>query len=212
MMKKIYENVEIGKGSVIEDFVIIGIPPRGKKPGEQKTVIGKNALIRAGTKIYAGNKIGDNFQTGHDVMVREGNTIGENVSIGTKTVIEFNTKIGNNVRIHSNAFIPEYCELEDNCYIGPNVVMTNTYHPLCDKAKECLRNTGVKVCKGAKIGANSTLLPCITIGENALVGAGSVVINSVGPGKVVCGNPAKEIADVSKLKCKTGLKKTPYSK
>jgi len=194
---KIHENVDIGEGAVIGDFVIIGEPPRGKRPGELKTIIGKNATIRSHTVIYAGNIVGDNFQTGHHVMVREENKIADNVSIGASSVVEHHVHIGDNVRIHSQAFIPEETTLEAGCWIGPNVVITNARYPLSPGVKSTLR--GATVRKNAKIGANATLLPGVVIGENALVGAGTVVTRDVPAGKVVVGNPAKVIRDISEL-------------
>ena len=197
MNYKTYANVHIGKNAVIGDFVILGEPPRGKKDGELPTVIGENALIRSHTVIYAGNTIGKNFQTGHHTLVREENSIGDDVSIGSSSVVEHHVKIGHGVRIHTQAFVPEESILEDGCWIGPNVVITNAAYPLSPNAKKELKGAIVK--KKAKIGANATLLPGITIGEEALVGAGAVVTKDVPPGKVVVGNPAKIINDVSEL-------------
>lgn len=205
---KVYLNVKLGTNVQIGDYVIIGVPPKGKKSGELETVIGDNAVIRSHTVIYAGNVIGDDFQTGHTVMIRELNQIGNNVSIGTHSVVEHHVKIGNGVRIHSQSFIPEYCVLEDGVWIGPNVVLTNVYHPLCSKAKECLKGSALK--ENAKIGANATLLPDITIGRNVLVGAGSVVVDDVPDDKVVAGNPARIIKDICDLTCPYGLINTPY--
>ena len=194
---KVYENVDIGEGAVIGDFVIIGEPPRGMRAGELRTTIGKNATIRSHSVIYAGNVIGDNFQTGHHVMVREENKIGDNVSIGTSSVVEHHVCIGDNVRIHSQAFIPEETTLEAGCWIGPKVVITNAKYPLSPGVKSSLK--GVTVRKNAKIGANATLLPGIIIGENALIGSGAVVTKDVPAGKVVVGNPARVIRDISEL-------------
>lgn len=205
---KIYKNVSIASGAVVEDFVVIGHPPRGKQDGELPTVIAEGAFIRSGTVIYAGNKIGRNFQTGHNVTIRESNLIGDDVSIGSLSCIEYKVKIGKGVRIHSQVFIPEYSELKDGCWIGPNVVFTNANHPLCPKAKECLK--GPTVEEGAKIGANSTLLPGVIIGRDALVGAGSVVVKDVPERSVVVGNPAKSIKKITDLKCKSKLSKRPY--
>ena len=196
-------NVKLGENCKIGEFVIIG-----ETPENTETTIGNNANIRSHSIIYAGNKIGDNFSTGHRVFLRENNEIGNDVSIGTNSIIEHNVKIGNNVRIHSGVFIPEYSVLEDNCWIGPKAVFTNANHPRCSKVKECLKGPLIK--KGAKIGANSTLMPHITVGENAVVGAGSVVTKDVPAGKVVVGNPAKIIKDVSELKCKFGRVEKPY--
>jgi acetyltransferase-like isoleucine patch superfamily enzyme len=197
MEYKIHPNVKIGKDAVIGEYVIIGEPPRGKKSGELPTVIGDGAVIRSHTVIYAGNTIGNNFQTGHHVLVREENSIGNNVSIGSSSVVEHHVILGNNVRIHTQAFVPEMSILEDGAWIGPNAVITNAAYPLSPNVKNELKGATVK--KNAKIGANATLLPGITIGENALVGAGAVVTKDVPPNKVVAGNPAKVINDVSNL-------------
>lgn len=194
---KIHPNVTIGKNAVIEDFVIIGTPPRGKKSGELPTTIGDNAVIRSHTVIYAGNSIGNSFQTGHHVMVREENNIGDNVSIGTSSVVEHHVTIGDDVRIHTNAFVPETSILEDGCWIGPHVVITNALYPLSPNVKKEL--TGAVIKRNAKVGANATLLPGVVIGENSLVGAGSVVTKDIPPNKVAAGNPAKVINTISNL-------------
>ena len=182
----IHPNVILGNNVVIEDYCIVGLPFKNMK-GEQ-TTIGDNSIIRAGTYIYAGNCIGNNFQTGNKVNIRELNTIGNNVSIGTLSTIEHHVSIANNVRIHSQAFIPEYCELHENAWIGPNVVLTNAKYPAHPDAKDNL--TGVVVCSNARIGANSTILPGIHVGSSSLVGAGTVVTKDVLSGSIVAGNPA----------------------
>jgi acetyltransferase-like isoleucine patch superfamily enzyme len=193
----IYRGVELGEGSVIEDYSIVGTPPRGKKDGELATVIGAGAVIRSHSVIYAGNTIGKNFQTGNKVNIRESNRIGDNVSIGTLSVVEHHVEIADNVRIHTQVFIPEFSVLEEGCWIGPNVVFTNAKYPLSPGVKDQLAGPVIK--RGAKIGANSTLLPGVVIGENALVGAGSVVVDDVPPGAVVVGNPARVIRQISEL-------------
>ena len=181
----------------MEEYCIIGVPPLGQQKGDFETVIGRNACIRSYTVIYAGNRIGNNFATGNKANIRELNTIGNNVSIGTLTAVEHHVSIGDNVRIHSQAFISEYSVLEDHAWIGPNVVLTNARYPLSLDAKETLMGPTIK--KGAKVGANSTILPGLTIGENAFVGAGSVVTKDVPDGAVVVGNPAKIIKNITEL-------------
>ncbi|MEW6409346.1 MAG: DapH/DapD/GlmU-related protein [Nitrospirota bacterium] len=193
----IYPNVKLGKNCIIEDFVIIGIPPIGNDTHEVKTVVGDNAIIRSHTVIYAGNRIGNNFQTGNKANIREQNEIGDNVSIGTLSVIEHHVKMGNGVRIHTQAFIPEYTILEEECWIGPNVVITNAKYPKSPNVKQELKSAHIK--KYAIIGANSTLLPCVVIGEYAIVGAGSVITKDVPPNAVVVGNPGKIINYRDKL-------------
>jgi len=194
---RLYRGVELGPGSTVEDFCLLGVPPRGQREGDLKTAIGPGACIRSHTVIYAGNRIGKNFQTGNKANIRELNEIGDDVSVGTLSVIEHHVRIGNSVRIHSQVFIPEYSVLEDEAWLGPNVVLTNAKYPQFRGVKENLR--GPIIRKRAKIGANSTILPGVVIGENALVGAGSVVLHDVPDGAVVAGNPARIIKDVSQL-------------
>ncbi|MCK4649166.1 transferase [bacterium] len=205
---KIYSKVKMGRNCKIGDYVVIGLPPRGKRGGKLETIIGDNAFIRSHTVIYAGNRIGNNFQTGHQVMIRENNRIGNDVSIGTSTVLEHHIKVENRVRIHSLAFICEYSILEEGCWVGPKACFTNVLHPLCPKAKECIKGPIIK--KRAKIGANATILPGVTIGKNSLIGAGSVVVKDVGPNKVVAGSPARVIKDIEDLKCPFNLMDKPY--
>jgi acetyltransferase-like isoleucine patch superfamily enzyme len=194
---RLYENVTLGANSVIEDFCIVGAPPRGAKGGELATTIGAGATIRSHTVIYAGNVIGRNFQTGNKVNIRELNRIGNDVSIGTLSVIEHHVDIADNVRIHTQVFIPEFSVLEEGCWIGPNVVLTNAKYPLAPGVKDQL--AGPVIRRGAKVGANSTILPGVTIGEDALVGAGAVVSRDVPAGAVVVGNPARVIRHISEL-------------
>jgi len=194
---RIFEKVLFGHGTVLEDFCIVGAPPRGLRDGELPTIIGDNAVIRSHTVIYAGNVIGNNFQTGNKVNIRESNRIGDDVSIGTLSVVEHHVTIGNRVRVHTQVFIPEFSVLEDGCWIGPNVVLTNAKYPQSPGVKDRLKGPVVRA--GAKLGANATLLPGVIVGENALVGAGSVVVRDVPAGAVVAGNPARVIRHVADL-------------
>jgi glycosyltransferase involved in cell wall biosynthesis/acetyltransferase-like isoleucine patch superfamily enzyme len=205
---RIHPNVTIGPGAVIEEYAVIGRPPAGAEPGEHPTIIGAGAVIRSHSVIYAGCVIGDRFQAGHHSLVREHTTIGGDVSVGSGSILEHHVTVGDRVRIHSQAFVPETTILEDGCWIGPNVVFTNVAHPLCPRAKDCLK--GARVERGAKIGANTTLLPDITIGRDALVGAGSVVLHDVAPGTVVAGAPARVVKEVMDLSCQHGMIERPY--
>ena len=192
-----HPNVHLGADAQIGEYVVLGVPPRGHAPGELETRIGARAMIRSHTVIYSGNVIGDDFQTGHGVLIREANQLGHRVSVGSHSVVEHHVVIGDDVRIHSNAFVPEFTVLETGCWIGPNVVLTNARYPLSPGAKEELQ--GPHVESRAKIGANATLLPGVRIGADALVGAGAVVVRDVPPGKVVVGNPAHVVGDVADL-------------
>lgn len=182
--------------------MILGYPPAGKKEGELETVIGDNATIRPNSVIYAGTKTGDNLSTGHGAFIRENTVIGNNVSIGTYSIIEHDVIIEDNVRIHSRAFIPERSVLKKGSWIGPCATLTNAKFPTSTLAKERLE--GVVVEENAIIGANTTILPGITIGKAAIIGSGSVVTKDVPAGEVWVGNPAKKIKKRSDLKYETG--------
>lgn len=193
----IHAGVKLGKNVVVEDFCIIGVPPRGAKDGELETIIGDDSVIRSHTVIYAGNKIGNKFQTGNKANIRELNEIGNNVSIGTLSVVEHHVIIEDNARIHTQVFIPEYSVLKKDSWVGPNVVFTNAPYPKSKNVKDEL--VGPTLHENAIVGANSTLLPGVQIGKDAMVGAGSVVTKDVAPGDVVAGNPAKFIKKKSEL-------------
>lgn len=188
----ILPNVVLEDNVIIEDFCIIGIETPNSK--NKITRIGAGSIIRSGTYIYQGNSIGKNFQTGNKVNIREDNFIADDVSIGTSSVIEHNIKISNGVRIHSQVFIPEFSLLEENCWIGPNVVFTNAKFPKHPNTKDNLKGPVIK--ENAKIGANVTILPNIIVGSGSLIGAGSVITKNVDSNSVVIGNPAKKIRTI----------------
>lgn len=115
--------------------------------------------------------------------------IGENCNICSHCFIENHVKIGSNVTIKCGVQIWDGIELEDNVMIGSNVTFTNDMYPRSKNKAWTLLKT--KVCKGATIGAGSTILPGITIGENAFIAAGSVVTKNVPAGELWMGSPAK---------------------
>ncbi len=204
----IAKNVQVGQGADLQAPCIIGKAPRGAAEGELSLRIGSQATVRPFTTIYAGSVMGDRLQTGQGASIREDNVLGDDVSVGTNAVLEFGNRIGDRVRIHSGCFL-ELVTIEDDVFVGPNVVFTDDPHPMnCPRYKEC--KGGALVRRRARIGANSTILPGVEIGENALVGAGSVVVDDVPPATVVAGNPAKVIKRVSELKCSPGFFDRPY--
>lgn len=201
-------NVEIGEGTIIDVPSVIGKPPRGAGEGDLLLRIGREGHIRPFTTLYAGSVMGDNFQTGQGVSIREDNTIGNNVSVGTNSVLEFGNRIGDFSRIHSSCFM-EMVTIGRHVFVGPNVVFTDDPHPMgCPRYKEC--KGGAVVEDYVRIGANSTILPGVRIGRNSLVGAGSVVTKDVPPGSVVAGNPAKVIKNIDDLTCPKGFFEKPY--
>ena len=160
-----------------------------KEDGELS--IGKNAIIRSGTVIYSGVRIGDNFRSGHSVLIRENTEIGDNVLVGTNSVLDGDCQIGNNVAIQTGVYVTRYTVIEDGVFLGPHCVTTN------DKYMEYGRELkGPVIRRNARIGANATIFPEITIGENTIVGAGAVVNKNVLPKDTVVGNPARSTSGV----------------
>lgn len=220
MTQKIYKNVKIGQNAQIEDFVIIGIPPKGKEDGDLETIIGDNALIqpfsiiyagstignnaviRSHTIIYPGNMIGDNFQTGHNALIRENNKIRDNVSIGSYCHVAFDCLLEDDVRLHTATYVFEKSILRKGCWLGPGVMLANAKYPLSKRAKEFI--VGCEVGQQAKLGMSCTLAPGVKVGKNALIGLGAVVTKDVPENAIVVGCPAKVVGDVRNLKYSDG--------
>ncbi len=144
-------------------------------------------MIRSGTIIYCDVTIGDNFQSGHNVMIREKTTVGNRVAIGTSVVIEGTTIIGDDVSLQSMVYIPTNTVIGNKVFIGPNTVLTNDRYPPTGIGGL----KGPQIRDGAAIGANATILPGVCIGEGALVAAGAIVTRDVPAHMLAIGTPAK---------------------
>lgn len=120
--------------------------------------------------------------------------IGENCNICSHCLIENEAVVGNNCTIKCGVQIWDGITLEDNVFVGTNVAFTNDLYPRSKNPDWTLLKT--RVCKGATIGAGSTILPGIVIGENSIIGAGSVVTKNVPANEVWVGNPAKHLRKI----------------
>jgi UDP-2-acetamido-3-amino-2,3-dideoxy-glucuronate N-acetyltransferase len=132
--------------------------------------------------------IGENTRIWQFCVVLENATIGSECNLCAHVFIENDVQIGNRVTIKSGVQLWDGIRIEDDVFIGPNATFSNDFFPRSGKRTENFLQT--RVCKGASIGANATILPGITIGEKAMVGAGAVVTKSVPPHGIVVGNPA----------------------
>lgn len=133
--------------------------------------------------------IGKNTNIWQFCVVLKQAVIGDDCNICSHCFIENEVKIGNRVTVKCGVQIWDGITIEDDVFIGPNVTFCNDRYPKSRNKNWKLE--GIKVKKGASIGANATILPGIVIGENAVVGAGSVVTHDVEANTIVMGNPAK---------------------
>lgn len=138
----------------------------------------------------------------HDSLVNiYGCTIGENVTIGPFVEIQKGVKIGKNVKIQSHTFICTGVTIEDNCFIGHNVIFINDKYPASVNPDGSMQKEGdwklipTLVKKGASLGSGSIILCGVTIGENSIIGAGSVVTKDVPPNTIWAGVPARKLRD-----------------
>jgi acetyltransferase-like isoleucine patch superfamily enzyme len=138
--------------------------------------------------------IGDETRIWQFCVVLPNAVIGSGCNICSHCLIENDVMIGNDVTVKSGVQIWDGIELEDHVMIGSNVTFTNDRYPRSkNTAWELLRT---RVCKGATIGAGSTILPGLTIGEKAFVAAGSVVTKDIPAGEIWMGNPARYVRKV----------------
>ena len=205
-MKSPRRKILIGKNKRLGLHVQVGAVP-GRKISSSALAIGDHANIRSGSVIYLGSKIGNRLETGHNAVIREENVIGDHFSVWTNSVLDYGCKIGNNVKIHCNCYIAQFTTIEDDVFIAPGVIVANDLHPGSPEFLTCMQGPTLK--RGAQIGCNVTLLPHVTIGERALIGAGSVVTKDVPPYSLAYGNPARVIKNVMELECSV-KKHFPY--
>lgn len=161
----------------------------------QKTAIVESLQIGERTKIWHHAHVSEGVFVGKDCTIGEGVHIGPKCTVGSKCKIQNGAQLFNETVLHQRVFI------------GPHVVFTNVKTPRAHVSRK--EDFGVTlVLQGASIGANATILPGITIGEYAMVGAGSVVTKNVPDYTIVVGNPAKPLGYV--CACGEGAQRGPW--
>jgi acetyltransferase-like isoleucine patch superfamily enzyme len=198
----VHDNVEIGDHTVIESHCEIGYPNRNAEG--QPLKIGANSLIRSHSIFYEGSVFGDELTTGHRVSVREKTFAGRNLQIGTLGDIQGHCEIGDYTKFHSNVHIGQHSRIGSYVWIFPYVVLTNDPHPPSNLL------LGVTIGDYAAIATMSVILPGVTVGSGALVGAHSSVSRDVAADTVVAGVPAKFICATSAIQLRDGSGQSAY--
>lgn len=161
--------------------------------GRRGVHIHPTAEVDVSARIGAGTKVWRNAQ------VREGARVGGESVIGKDVYIGANVHVGSRVKIQNAALVYEGSHVADEVFIGPQVCVANDRRPRATTARGALRTTadwkreGVRLERGASVGAQSVLVPPLTVGRHAMVGAGSVVTRDVRPFELVAGSPARHM-------------------
>jgi acetyltransferase-like isoleucine patch superfamily enzyme len=209
--KKVKPNVFLKSGLKKHKTAHIGYQTLREEIKSKKLYLGKNAVLLSQSVIYEGSRIGDNLILGHNSIIREENSIGDDFKLWSNSVVDYGCRIGDRVKIHSHVYVAQYTVIENDAFIGPGTIFTNDLHPGCPYSKECIKNAP-RVKKGAQIGARVVINPFVTIGENALIGSGSVVTRDIPDRCLAYGNPAQVKKDIKDIKCVTHLTDFPYRK
>lgn len=200
----IHERVSIGPFSIIHDYVEIfpgtqigshcevGLPTVLAK--SECLAVGANSIIRSHSVIYAGSNIGNHFQTGHHVCIRENSEIAESCQLGSRGDIQGDCAIGRYTKIHADVHIGKYSKVGNFVWLFPEVLLANDPMPPSEQL------VGVTIDDFAVLASKVLVLPGIRIGEDSIVGAGSVVKDSVPNGTLASGNPAKVICNAELLR------------
>ena len=194
----VYDNVEIGEGSVVGPHVILGEPTAayyGDVAYENPVlVVGAGSLIRSGSIVYAGSALGEAFQCGHTVTIRENATVGRHCSVGTFSDIQGDCVIGDYTRLHSSVHVAQKSRIGSYVWLFPSVVLTNDPHPPSET------RLAVHIDDYAVVAAGAVLLPGVRVGKGALIGANALVRQDVAPATVVAGQPGRLMGDVQLIR------------
>jgi acetyltransferase-like isoleucine patch superfamily enzyme len=153
-------------------------------------VQGEHCVIQPDVSIGVGTRIGT------FVFIRSATTVGQGCTIGSYVDIEGDVVIGDHVSLQSGCYVTRGVIIEDEVFCGPRVITMNDKRMAYRRPALTFERSAPRILRAARVGGGSTLLPGVTVGENALVGAGSVVVRDVPDGAIVAGNPARQIGVV----------------
>lgn len=192
----------VGDGSRIDDHAVIGKQPmrarlsattgEGRQPAAR---IGDGCIVGTGAVIYAGAVLDRGVLVADLATIREEVSVGEFTIVGRGVSIENRCRVGRRCKLETNVYVTAYSTLEDRVFLAPGVVTSNDN--FVGRTPQRFEHFGgVTVRRGGRIGAQATVLPNRTIGEDALVAAGAVVTKDVPERTIVKGIPAREAGGV----------------
>jgi acetyltransferase-like isoleucine patch superfamily enzyme len=198
----VYPGTVLGDGVRVLEHAVVGKQPSlgasstARRDALAPTEIGAGAIVSTGAIVFAGSTVGARSIVGDQACIRERVQLGEDCVLGRGSLIENDTTVGAGTRIQAGAYITAYSTLEEDVFIAPCVVTTNdNYMGRTERRKAELR--GPTIRRSARIGGGAILLPGVEVGAEAFVGAGAVVTKDVPAGKLVVGNPARVLRDVT---------------
>ena len=196
----VHPHTMIGADCVIDDGAVLGRRPRlaahsGAPRGDRGAlVLGARVTVGAGAVVFAGARIEENAIIGDQAFVREGATVGAGSVIGRGSAVDPQVLIGARVRVETNVYLTQGTVVEDDVFVGSRVCTTNDNTMARHDSAFELR--GALLRRACRVGGGAALLPGVEIGEEAVVGAGAVVLADVAPRTVVVGVPARQVGTV----------------
>jgi acetyltransferase-like isoleucine patch superfamily enzyme len=181
----------------VEEHALVGAPERGYAVGQIYpgaggiTVIGEGAVVRSGAVIYAGVEVGDGTVVGHHTLLRSLVTVGPSSQLGHHLTVERASRIGSQVRCSPGSHITSSCVLSDRVFLGAGVRTVNDRELIWRDPDREPELVPPRFERGARVGSGSVILAGVTVGEDALVGAGSVVTRDIPAGALAYGVPAR---------------------
>jgi acetyltransferase-like isoleucine patch superfamily enzyme len=197
----VYPGTLVGDGCRILDYAVVGkqptLSPRSTAKQEelQPLELGPGTIVSTGAIVFAGSRLGAGVIVGDQACVRERCEIGDDVVIGRGSLVENDTTVGARTKIQALVYVTAYSTLKADVFLAPCVQTSNDNFMGRTEGRHELRK-GPTIRRGARVGVGAVLCPAVEIGEEAFVGAGTVVLKDVPPGVVVVGNPARVLRDV----------------
>jgi acetyltransferase-like isoleucine patch superfamily enzyme len=177
-------------GAVLGKPLVLGPRSRAKPVEEQPTVLGEGCVVGAYAVLVAGARLGRAAVLGDHAFLREGVEIAEEAVVGGGAQVGSAVRIGARTKLMNGVLVARGSVIEEDVFVGPGVVLTND--PTMGRRIEGQELQGAVLRRGCRIGAGAILLPGVEVGEEAVVGAGSLVTRDVASRTLVMGSPARE--------------------